>query len=1000
MTLTVKKPFCNLNLFLLLLAVNFTQVHAQTVGNVTGVSLITNGISLQCDKDIVVFQVCKENVIKVNLLPNGIENNDTLVIGNTTWDPVAVSIDTTTNPIRLQTSKFKIEISRSPMRFSVYDSTGQLLCNEPASGGINGGGIYLTTTGGNFYGLHNRKSGGLKLTTGGNIYAGSQGDAGAPFVWTTKGWGVLADVESGRLEYTTNSVNFFRGASTGSTIVSYSPRYPTKNDTITISVTSTKTAKLHWGVNYSGHTWIKPDSSYWPASSTLYSDKVAVETPFSAIASGQIKIKVGPFDKTAQAVSGLAFVVHYDDNTWDNNSGNDYQIDFTTQSDTIPVKKDIEFYFVFGNPTEIFTGMTDVTGKPPLFPKYSLGFMNSQWGIDQTELLSIVGTYRAKGIPIDAYILDFDWMDWGADNYGEFRFGPKFPSATSGALKDTLLKNGVKLFGIRKPRIHTGTVEGAYGQANNFFVKYTTDYFSGKQVGLLNFNKPEVRDWYWNSYVNQANSYNLGMVGYWNDEADEYGDSFNFMQMQRSEYEGQRKYNDKRVWSINRNYYLGAQRYAYGHWSGDINTGFSSMAEQAPYMLSSVVLGSGWWGMDIGGFNGNTPTDDNYYRWMEFGAFVPIYRVHGTNGQKRYPWFFSAEAEQIATSYIKTRYKLLPYIYTAAWQNHLTGLSIVRPFPVAFPTDNSGSDMTDEWMFGDNMLVKPVLTQNATSVSVYLPQGTWIDYWNGKSYTGTSTINYAVTNATIPVFVKAGSVIPTAPVGSYVNDSVAQKLLILSCYAGANGKGFVYEDDGETYQYEKGMYAITAFSQTESNRYTDLNINARSGIFTPPVRDYLAEFNFAKIKPDSVWINSVPVIKTTATAILASSVTAWAYDSVNYKAYVRLKDNAAGNTIRLFRTNLVGIEKENLPVTYALAQNYPNPFNPTTTIRYQIPNGGQVVLKVYNTLGKEVMTLVNEYKGAGEYNVGFNGVGLASGMYFYQIKVNNYSSTKKMMLIK
>jgi alpha-glucosidase len=863
-----------LSLVILLSVLTNSNIFAQ-VGNITGMSISGNTLNIQCGTDLVVFQVCTENVIMIDLRPNGIKSPDTLVIGNTTWAPVQVVIDTSSIPIKITTSKYKIAIDRYPMRFYAYNSAGELLCFEPITQGISQSGIQLTTTGGNFYGVHNHRDGGLQ-TTGGNIFAGSQGEAGAPFIWTTRGWGILADVDSGRIDYSTNSIN----------------------------LVSSPTSKINMDV-----------------------------------------------------------------------------------------------YLLFGTPKEIINGMTDVTGKPPLFPKFTLGFLNSQWGIDQTSLLSYVSTYRAKGIPIDAYILDFDWMNWGENYYGEFTFGPKFPLAPGGVLKDSLLKSGIKLMGIRKPRIHVNTVQGQYAQSQNFFVDYTIDYFSGKQVGRLNFHRPDVRQWFWNCFYYQGNAYNNGIIGYWNDEADEYGNNFNFMQMQRSFYEGQRQTNNKRVWSINRNYFLGAQRYAYGHWSGDINTGFSSMAAQPVFMNSSILLGSSWWSMDVGGFNG-TPNSENYFRWMQFGAFVPIYRVHGTQNQQREPWFYGTEAEQIATQYIKIRYKLLPYIYTAAWENHQTGLSIARPLLFEYPGDQNTVDLSDQWMFGDNMLVKPVLTEGATSVSVYLPEGKWIDYWNGNSYNGPININYPVSHSTIPLFVRAGTVIPTAPVGRFSNDSLIQNLLTLSCYSGANGTGSVYEDDGETYQYETGAYATTSFEQLQNNTYTDLNIAERNGSFIPPSRDYLAEFNFMRSTPDSVRLNNILLAKSSLSAVLNSSLTAWAYDTLNVKCYVRLHDNGQGNSIRVFWNNSTGITSIPVPSSFELYQNYPNPFNPSTTIKFSLPERLPVTIKVYDIIGREVAVLMNQAKDAGVWYVPFNASSLANGVYFCRIQAGKYNSVIKMILLK
>jgi alpha-glucosidase len=349
-------------------------ISAQAVGNVTGVQVSGNTLQLQCGTDMVIFRVCTENVIMINLRPDGIESPDTLIVSNTSWAVVPATIDTNSDPITIQTSNFRIEIARNPMRIYGYNSSGVLLFNEPAAMGINPAGISLTTTGGNFYGIHSPNPAGL-LAASGNIYSGSQGQAGGPFVWTTKGWGMFADIDSGRINLSSNSITFLRT--------------------------------------------------------------------------------------------------------------------------TNPMKVDIEFYFIFGSPKDIMNGMTDVTGKPPLFPKYSFGFLNSQWGMNQNKLLGYVSTYRSKGIPLDAYILDFDWMDWGADYYGEFRFGPNFPSSTAGVLRDTLLKNGVKLFGIRKPRVHTFTIEGQYALSRHYFVDSLIDYFSHKEVGRMNFNIPGARQWFY-----------------------------------------------------------------------------------------------------------------------------------------------------------------------------------------------------------------------------------------------------------------------------------------------------------------------------------------------------------------------------------------------------------------------------------------------------------------------------------------------------------------------
>jgi alpha-glucosidase len=949
--------------FLLFVSATFSQ----------SISVDGNTLLVPSGSDIIAFRVCTEKILMINYRPAGVEDPDTLVVSTTQWTPSSYSIDTTTNPMIIRTAGYHAEITKSPVRFSVYKADGLMAASEASTGGWAANSLTLTITPSNFYGVHNTQTGTLTSNSGGSIYAGSQGGAGGPFIWTTNGWGLLADADGGNFNLFGNQFIFTRAAP--------SP------------------------------------------------------------------------------------------------------------------KRDIEVYFMFGTPKEIINGMTDISGKPPLMPKFTMGFMNTEWGIDQTELLSDVQTYRQKGIPLDAYILDFDWMAWGEDNYGEFRFGPKFPSAPGGGLRSQLDLQGVKLFGIRKPRIHIGTVQGNYCVQNNLFLGYEQDYFSHKQVGLLNFHIPLARSWYWQSFINQ-DSYNNGIIGYWNDEADQYDGNFMFLQMQRAMYEGQRAYNNKRVWSINRNFYTGSQRYAYGHWSGDISTGFSSMANQRLFMLSSITLGSSWWGMDIGGFNG-TPDAENYFRWIQFGAFVPIFRVHGTYNQEREPWNYGAEAEAIATKYIKLRYRLLPYIYSYAWENHRTGVSIVHPLVMEYPTDPSAATISSEWMFGSNILVSPIVAAGATTTDLYLPEGRWINFQSGRVTPGPGNITVPVTREDIPLYVKAGSVIPMAPVGAYVDDSIATRMLILSCYPGGAGSFTLYEDDGSTYDYEKGIYCTTQIDHLSSPSRTTLSIGPRTGTYTPPTRDVLAEFQSIRTKPDSVTVDGISLTYRRGDSLRNMPITGWAFDDNTRQCLVRFPDNGSARSITVVSavdnqppkidtayvtsdTTIViifnetvlygadGASAENignydsksltfsravlsyserivtlttskmapnttykivisgiadssplvnvivtteitvkntfvsapdygsdqqLPKQFGLSQNYPNPFNPSTTLILQIPNRAFVSVKVFSLLGQHVLTLADTTFDAGEHKLTMDGSHLPSGVYVCRMEAQTGKGT-------
>ena len=506
-------------------------------------------------------------------------------------------------------------------------------------------------------------------------------------------------------------------------------------------------------------------------------------------------------------------------------------------------RKDTDYYLIVGAPKTIFRAVADLSGHSQLFPKWAMGFTNSQWGIDQKELLSIVDTYRAKHIPIDNFTLDFDWKAWGED-WGEFRWNTtKFPDGPDGKLKQMLDARGMHLTGIMKPRVHVDTVEGHYATAHDFWSpasKEGPDYFSKKPIRELDFDKPAVRDWFFNDHL--KHSFDTGMIGWWNDEADDIGSDTQFTNMERALYDGQRAYSPLRVWSINRTFYLGAQRYAYGMWSGDIPTGFHSMAGQRARMLSAINVGAMQWGMDGGGFKNGTPTPENYARWIEFGAFTPIFRVHGDFGQKRQPWVYGAVAEKAATAAIRLRYALIPYIYSYEFQRHLTGVGLVRPLLFDWPNDANVRNDVDSWMFGESLLVSPVVKQGQTSKDIYLPAGSWTDWFTGKTYAGGQRVHLKVDAkhwSDIPLFVREGAIIPTQPVMDYVGQRPLTQLNVAMFPTTARTTFDYYDDNGDTYDYEHGVYFRQQLAVHRTDEAVWVETGPVEGSYRPALKSYL-----------------------------------------------------------------------------------------------------------------------------------------------------------------
>jgi alpha-glucosidase (family GH31 glycosyl hydrolase) len=575
---------------------------------------------------------------------------------------------------------------------------------------------------------------------------------------------------------------------------------------------------------------------------------------------------------------------------------------FDLASDRITIshfkRPDADYYILVGSPEEIFSDLAKLSGPAPLFPKWSLGFLNSQWGIDQKELLSLVHTYRAKHIPLDAFILDFDWKAWGQGDYGEFRWNPdKFPDGPSGKLAHTLAAEGVHLAGIMKPRLLLGTAEGDYASAHDLWIPGETpypEYFSHKQALDVDFDKSQARHWFGKLAIECG--FDRGIAGWWNDEADVYGkdgtptSNTQFLNMQRALYDAQRAASDTRVWSINRAFWLGAQRYAYGMWSGDIDTGFVSMAAQRARMLSAIDVGEMNWGMDGGGYKGH-PSDENYARWIEFGAFTPIFRVHGTFGEKRQPWVYGPAAEAAATAAIRLRYSLMPYIYAYQRSNYAQGIGLVRPLTFAWPHDPKVRNDVDAWMFGQWLLVSPVVAQGQTSKRIYLPAGTWIDWFSGKGYAGGQTITLPVDAKTwqgIPLFIRAGAIIPTQPVMDYVGQRPVTTVTVQVFPTDRATHFNYYDDDGDTYAYEKGVYFLQLMTTQRHGNELEFKLSASQGSYKPALQDYLLAIHGGRAQ--IVRVNGERLDSATSLAALKQSArTGWVVDHDRYGAVTWVK---------------------------------------------------------------------------------------------------------------
>jgi alpha-D-xyloside xylohydrolase len=298
-------------------------------------------------------------------------------------------------------------------------------------------------------------------------------------------------------------------------------------------------------------------------------------------------------------------------------------------------------------------------------------------------------------------------------------------------------------------------------------------------------------------------------------------------------YQGQRaESSGKRVVILTRSAYAGQQRNSAVTWSGDTQGNWEVLAQQIPAGLNFSASCIPYWNTDIGGFFGGDPSDPKYAelftRWFQFGAFCPMFRVHGT-GKPKETWRFDESIQRILVEFDNLRYHLLPYIYSTAWRVTKEGYTMMRPLAMDFGDDAKVRDIRDQFLFGPELMASPVTREGATRRGVYVPAGVlWTDFWTGETYEGGHVIEAEAPIEKMPLFVRAGSILPYGPALQYASEK-ADDPLELRIYRGADGDFTLYEDEGDNYNYEKGAYAT--INMHWENRTHTLSMSARQGEF-------------------------------------------------------------------------------------------------------------------------------------------------------------------------
>ncbi|MEI3798834.1 MULTISPECIES: TIM-barrel domain-containing protein [unclassified Chitinophaga] len=533
--------------------------------------------------------------------------------------------------------------------------------------------------------------------------------------------------------------------------------------------------------------------------------------------------------------------------------------------------KQVDYYFVYGNNMdEVISGYRSLTGKAPIVPKWALGFWQSRERYKtQEELLNAVAEFRKRKIPIDNIVLDWSYWreaEWGSQEFDEKRFPspdsmidllhkkyntqimisvwPKFYDGISAYhefdKKGWLYKRNIA--DQQKDWIGKGYVSTFYDAFNNAARKGFWElinekiYSKGIDAWWMDASEPDIV-----SNVNPEKR-KLQMTPTALGSAAEFLNAYP-LQNAKGIYEGQRSTDpDKRVFLLTRSGFAGSQRYAAAIWSGDIGSTWNDMKAQIAAGANFSMSGLPYWTMDIGGFvvprkfenpdaAGLEEWRELMTRWSQFGAFVPLFRSHG---QFPYREVFNTAPEdhpayESFLYYDKLRYRLLPYIYSLAGWTYHNDYTIMRGLAMDFATDTAVLNITDQYMFGPSLLINPVYEYRQTKRALYLPRSAgWYDLYSGKWYAGGQKITADAPYERMPLFVKAGSIVPFGPGLQYTTEKQADTLT-LNIYTGADASFNLYEDEGANYNYEKGAFSIIPVKYTQATG--TVTIGDRKGSF-------------------------------------------------------------------------------------------------------------------------------------------------------------------------
>jgi oligosaccharide 4-alpha-D-glucosyltransferase len=710
---------------------------------------------------------------------------------------------------------------------------------------------------------------------------------------------------------------------------------------------------------------------------------------------------------------GLFFDNRYP-STIDLNSSGNQSIEYIAEGGRL------RYFFIAGDGyDDILECYTHLTGRQKLPPLWSLGYIQSKFGYqNENEARSIVNKIKQAGFPLDALILDLYWfgntndmgnLDWDRSKWQQ-------PQQMMSDFSD----KGVKTILITEPYFTLNSVNYQPLASNGYFAKdsdgdpFVLWGFWAGDAALLDLTIPAAQDWMWNFYQARREE---GVSGWWCDlgepenhpwemqhqagSAKSVHNVYSLIWARFIDENYANHYPNERLFNLIRSGYAGMQRYSTFPWSGDIQRSFDGLKAQIPIMLGAGISGLGYMHSDVGGFTGNDNDSELFTRWVQFGVFAPILRLHGVGTTE--PVNFPDPYKSIMREYIKWRYKLLPYNYTLAFENTQSGIPLARQLNFYEPQNTTLANINDSYLWGKDLLVAPILNRNVSQRSVKFPQGKWINYHSLDEYQGGQTYSVSCNINNIPLFIRAGSFIANAnPMEStehYTTDS-----LVIQYFPDVEvpeSYGYVFSDDGKsTTSISAGQFELLHFNGTYLDDEITIELS-KTGSYAnaPPIRNMVFEVYRLGANPQAVLVDNAPITEVNGLDGFLNVNPAYYWNSSSNILYINCSWDGAVKSISITKGLVNSIVTDDRKVDdFLLHDPWPNPFNDVLNLTMDVITPSRYNITLHNTNGLAVANFSKSFDQPGRESFSLNLPShLPKGVYVLTVRGEMGVETKRVI---